>query len=500
MAIEYRLYGIALTLLYIIYATIQFIRNKTRINNLAASFSAKPITKAAVTGRFGIWGFIDFARAAQNERLVEIQHDQYRLYGTTFEQVFLGTTLLFTIDPENIKAILATKFDDFGLGWSHSRALLRPQFNKTQIAGVNHRELYVKRLIACIPQDGTTFDIQDLFFRFTLDSATKFFFGQSTESLLSVNEPNKDLAAKQKTDMSFADAFKESQDYLAARFRAQKLYWLIDTPGSRRANKIVHRFVDSCIQRAVDQQKFEASISDESTTPDHTFLGELMKVTSDHKIIHDQLLNVLLAGRDTTASLLSWTFYLLARDVRVWTKLRNEVIDAFGTADKPKADVSIEAQPDKQPSKIKILRLYPPVPSNVRTAVKDTVLPKGGGPDGQSPLFVPKGRDVVYMVWTLHRREDIWGPDAALFRPERWAESTPKFWTYLPFNGGPRICLGQQYALSEASYAIVRLLQHFVSLQPADQNIGDPDKHAALTMAHARGVFVKVSPTKSRDD
>ena len=80
------------------------------------------------------------------------------------------------------------------------------------------------------------------------------------------------------------------------------------------------------------------------------------------------------------------------------------------------------------------LRLYPVVPTNARTAIVDTVLPRGGGPDGQSPLFVPKNSVLQYTVYTMHRRKDIYGDDADEFKPERWEILRPG-WEYLPFNG-----------------------------------------------------------------
>lgn len=91
------------------------------------------------------------------------------------------------------------------------------------------------------------------------------------------------------------------------------------------------------------------------------------------------------------------------------------------------------------------LRMYPPVPLNVRTALKDTTLPVGGGANGLSPIFITKGTSVIYSVWAMHRRPDIWGQDASKFRPERWEGSNLRGWQYLPFNGGPRICLGREY-------------------------------------------------------
>lgn len=92
-----------------------------------------------------------------------------------------------------------------------------------------------------------------------------------------------------------------------------------------------------------------------------------------------------------------------------------------------------------------VLRLYPLVPSNFRYANKNTTLPLGGGPDGLSPIFIEKGERCVYSVYAAHRRKDIYGEDADIFRPERWGEGKARGWDFLPFNGGPRICIGRKF-------------------------------------------------------
>lgn len=77
-----------------------------------------------------------------------------------------------------------------------------------------------------------------------------------------------------------------------------------------------------------------------------------------------------------------------------------------------------------------------------------TTLPVGGGPDGRSPVFVKKGTAVGYSVYVMHRRKDIYGEDADEFRPERWEGDELRnihSYAYLPFNGGPRICLGRKF-------------------------------------------------------
>lgn len=98
------------------------------------------------------------------------------------------------------------------------------------------------------------------------------------------------------------------------------------------------------------------------------------------------------------------------------------------------------------------LRLYPSVPVNTRTAIRTSVLPTGGGANRKSPVLIPKGSAVAFSVYFMHRRPDLYGMDADLFRPERWDEDMPMTrnpthfkWGYLPFHGGPRNCLGSEY-------------------------------------------------------
>ena len=79
----------------------------------------------------------------------------------------------------------------------------------------------------------------------------------------------------------------------------------------------------------------------------------------------------------------------------------------------------------------------------MRMSVVDTVLPLGGGLDGKSPLFIPAKTNVQYSTYTMHRRKEFYGEDADDFKPERWETLRPG-WEYLPFNGGPRICIGRK--------------------------------------------------------
>ncbi|KAK5009870.1 hypothetical protein LTR28_012993 [Elasticomyces elasticus] len=141
------------------------------------------------------------------------------------------------------------------------------------------------------------------------------------------------------------------------------------------------------------------------------------------------------------------------------------------------------------------LRLYPVVPSNSREAVEDTILPLGGGPDGLSPVFCPKGQVVVWSLYTMQRRKDFYGEDSEEFRPERWlGENGLRVgWEYLPFNGGPRVCLGQQLALTEASYATIRLMQEFQAIESRDPEDAWIEK-LTLTCVGLNGAKVALTP------
>ena len=84
---------------------------------------------------------------------------------------------------------------------------------------------------------------------------------------------------------------------------------------------------------------------------------------------------------------------------------------------------------------------------NVRFALKPTTIPSGGGPDGKSPVLLRTGMGIGYSVYHMHRKTELYGPDAAEFRPERWegTELANIGWGFLPFHGGPRVCLGRKY-------------------------------------------------------
>lgn len=316
-------------------------------------------------------------------------------------------------------------------------------------------------------------DLSPLFFRLTLDSATEFLFGESVNSqidaLPSTDKTTTNTSESKLDWTAFAPAFDGATMHLGHRGRLSDMYWLHAPKEFYSQCKQVHKFADYYVNLALTTDLTKATSKKGSGREKYVFLAELVKSTRDPIELRSQLLNILLAGRDTTAGLLGWTFYTLARNPAAYTKLRNVVLETFGSFDEPH-DITFANLKGCQPLQHvlnEILRLFATVPLNTRRATKDTTLPRGGGEDGQSPIYVKKDQEVNYQVHLMHRRKDIWGQDADQFNPDRWI-GRKAGWEFLPFNGGPRICLGQQFALTEAGYVIVRMLQRFDGIENKD--------------------------------
>lgn len=207
------------------------------------------------------------------------------------------------------------------------------------------------------------------------------------------------------------------------------------------AVKTCKRFIDGYVSRAVAEGKPKAG--------SYVFMHEMISSGASPEYVRDQLLAMILAGRDTTAGTLSALFWTLARRPDVVSRLRAEVLQRFGD-DQPtweglkdmkylnhvlKEGMSEQPQPpfllcgstSQHAYTSPALRLWPPVAANFRAANKDVVLPRGGGPDGKSPLFVPRGTGCRWSTWSMHRRRDLYGEDAEEFRPERWDTLRPSY-------------------------------------------------------------------------
>ncbi|KAI9900537.1 hypothetical protein N3K66_004799 [Trichothecium roseum] len=211
-----------------------------------------------------------------------------------------------------------------------------------------------------------------------------------------------------------------------------------------------------------------------------TLIGELLACIEDEELVADAALNYLSAGRDTVAQALTWTVYLLMRHPAVADKLREAVEQLRATtttsaSDEP-ADLLLTPArlPYAQAVFYESLRLYPPIPFEMKQAQADVTLPDG--------TFLPSSSLVVWSPWAMGRSGAIWGPDALDFRPERWLEksqdcegdgvpssSSSSSWRFVPrtagefpvFNGGPRLCLGKRMAEVMGVRVLAEVLPRF---------------------------------------
>ncbi|KAL8711970.1 MAG: hypothetical protein Q9220_003666 [cf. Caloplaca sp. 1 TL-2023] len=372
--------------------------------------------------------------------------------------------------------------------------MLRPLFSLNRTNIFTQVEEHTAYLVDCIPTDEFV-DLQTLFFRFTFDTTTFLLFGKSMNSLQATVERDESKTGEGR----FSEAFRVSQNYLFRRGRLGDLYWLIGGKDFRRHCSIVHEFIDDAVQEALSAEYQKGKAADV-----HSFLDALIQQTRDPKVLRDQLLNVMLAGRDTTACCLTWTFRLLAQHPDVLAKLRQEIASVVGLGMASRLPNRNDLKKMKYLNLVikEVLRLYPSVPLNSRTALETTTLPRGGGPDGTKPIMVRKGEAVAYSVYIMHRLKKLYGEDANSFRPERWDPDTDNAvdlrnigWGYLPFNGGPRVCLGQEFALLEAGFVVVRILQKFRSfelgLEDKDIPVGTERQDVTLVLASTNGCQVK---------
>ncbi|KAF7548761.1 hypothetical protein G7046_g8566 [Stylonectria norvegica] len=414
---------------------------------------------------------VDMARAARTHSILQTWQRLFASVGSTYWAHNVGAWIVMTNEPDNVKALLSTRFEAWPVGgvrqkvivmalgprgifavngreWQHARAMIRPSFVRNQIADLECTRRHVDNFLRRIPRDGAAVDLQELLYMFTMDVSTDFMFGYSTRTLV---KPSPD-----------ALAFTRSFDYalLSASYRS-RLGWIAFLLPNRKLSQSVAtctRFIDRYVAEALAEQG-------KHRERPYVFMNEMLESGASHDYIRDQLLAMILGGRDTSASTMSSLFWVLARRRDVMVKLRREVDGLEGR--RPTWEELKEMKYLNMILK-ETLRLWAPVVTNLRQASHDTVLPKGGGPDGQSPLFVPKGTGCRWSLHSLHRRKDVFGDDADEFCPERW-ETLRTTWEYLPFSGGPRICIGQQFALTQMAYLVTSVVQTLGDVRAVDE-------------------------------
>jgi cytochrome P450 len=381
---------------------------------------------------------------------------------TTEGTGMFGHDIVMTAEPQIVQAAFATKFKDFETGerrrgqfgallgyniftsdgdfWAHSRALLRPVFNRHNINDLEETERAANILIDVLPpgKDGWTapVELMSYFYRFTLDTATAFLFGSTVDSQLAaagrLADTDKGRLTSLAAEQEFIDAFAVSQEWLAYRIRLQGLYWLCWSPRWKKAVTTVRAFVNEYVKLALEQAPEDLK-AEAGEVGKYNLLKELAKETRDPIELRDQLLGILGAGRDTTAVLLSWLVLELAHHPKIFQKLRSEILSEFGNSSSSTTLTFSTLKSCRYLQWVinETLRLHPIVPINNRMAIRDTVLPIGGGEDQSKPFAMRKGQLINFIMYQIQRRKDIWGEDADEFIPTRW-DGRKIDWAFTP--------------------------------------------------------------------
>jgi cytochrome P450 len=214
----------------------------------------------------------------------------------------------------------------------------------------------------------------------------------------------------------------------------------------------------------------------------HDLLQHLVDAGLDDDCIRDQMLTMLIAGHDTSTSLLAWTFYLLGTHPEVHARLVREVRAALG-AQAPTSPGGW--QPPLLDQVIKEgLRLYPPIHIGNRMVQEEIDI------EGRR---IPAGARMFYSIYLTHRDPEYWD-EPELFRPERFegGRKAPPF-AYVPFGGGPRACIGAAFGQAEGRLVLGRLLQTH-DFEYVEQKV---HAHMGATLEPSPGVRMRVRRRES---
>ncbi|KAI1504788.1 cytochrome P450 [Biscogniauxia marginata] len=279
----------------------------------------------------------------------------------------------------------------------------------------------------------------------------------------------------------FTTAFEFASGATTERF--QNPLWFITEPLTgtrfRKSLAIIRDFGMEIVENAI-QNRQRSERSKLGSVEDG---GRLDKVSgslvqslldslgTEKSLVADAALNYLSAGRDTVAQSLTWTLYLLIQHPFISEKIRNEVQELLNSDQDPGQDF-FDRNDDAVKSSIyapaslpytmavfyEALRLYPPIPFEIKECEKATTLPDG--------TFLPERSVVLWCPWAMNRSKISWGEDADSFRPDRWLTTDGKLITksaseFPVFNGGARTCLGKRMAELIAVQVIARMVLKF---------------------------------------
>jgi cytochrome P450 len=371
---------------------------------------------------------------------------------------FVHRPVILLNHPDQIESVLATQSRNFhktagyrtpfmrrlfgqglltseGALWTQQRRLAQPAFHRQRIAGYADVIVQFAQEMLADWQAGQTRDVHADVMKLTTRVVIKTLFNAGVPP-----------AIHQLGDASTIILKRFAQQWNGWRI----LLALLPTPGTRRFEQVM---------REIDEFIFGLIREGRKNGQDHGDLLSMLLLARDEagqgmndQQLRDEMVTLMVAGLDTTALAVSWALYLLARHPEAQVRLREEIHQILGKRPPTLADLPqlrfTEAVLKES------MRLYPPAWVVSREAIHDCEI---GG------RRMKKGTSVIMSQWLKHR-DPRYFPDAETFRPERWLDDSianlPKF-AYFPFGGGPRVCIGNNFAAMEGTLVLASIFQRF---------------------------------------
>ncbi len=406
-------------------------------------------------------------------------------YGDVVHSNFLGRNMVYLRHPEHVHDVVLRKaanlrkgFDytdrRFGMAsvlgnglltndgesWRRQRKLVQPAFHMRRIAGYAETMVNFTQQAVNHWRDGQVIQLDEEMSALTMQIvATSLFSEDVSADVQRVNW-----------------AMKVTHDVLTSPSMILPAW--IPTPIQRKRkqataelDRLVYGFIGDWRSHGEDKGDLLSTLM--LATDEESGAG-----MSDRQV-RDELVTLLLAGHETTANTLNWAFYLLSQHLDIEAKLHEEVDRVLGHRRATLGDldqlVFTKALIEET------LRLYPPAWSFAREAV--TPIEIGG-------YQIPTGWELRVVTYATHH-DERWWPEPNGFRPERFLHedgNRPKY-AYIPFGGGPRICVGNQFAMMEAQLALATIAQQVrLRLQPGENVIATPK----ITLVPKNGIKMKV--------
>lgn len=395
---------------------------------------------------------------------IPVINDAIEEYGPTYiTRIVNGAKLIMTIDPEVIQHVLQKNHKNYkksaiqteslgkyignglltsnGAYWLQQRRMIQPGFNKSKMEGLvqtmkSELDLFIADLTERVKANATV-ELSDAMMELTLRIVSKSLFstGISTDQITELGR-----------------TFTELQEYIIKEVRQPIFNWWRQLSGaSKRALKLAEETKDilrSIINERMANPSNEDDLLDMLINSTYQDTGEKM---SNEQLL-DEALILFTAGHETTANSLAWTLYELSKaDEQVLQKIRSEyaAVESQG--------VSMRSLMSANYTKMVLsesMRLYPPAWILDRVALDD---------DRVKNVSIKKGDLIGMFVYGTHRSSEIWTEPGA-FNPERFSQQASKehhSYAYYPFGGGPRLCIGNHFAMLEMQMALGSLLMNF---------------------------------------